>query len=271
MTVSYLIGKALGYGLTFAGIMLIISGITSFTSYYYSDKFVLSISSAKKADKGEYPDLYRAVENISIAAGLPLPRIFVMYDITPNAFATGRDPRHSAICVTTGLLDKLKFVELEAIIAHEMSHIRNFDTRLMGVVSVLVGSIAILSDIFLRNAFIDRVSNKGSKNNRIIFFIAIVVAIISPILATLMQLALSRRREYLADADGVLLTRYPEGLAKALEKIHAYNGSVKNASLATAHFYIEDPFGESEKRNWIFNLFSTHPPIQERVRILRSM
>lgn len=271
-TVSYIIGRALGYGLSFAGIMLIISGMITFYSYYYSDKFALSISKAKKADKNEYELLYNTVENLCIATGIPMPKIYIMYDVSPNAFAAGRDPKNSIICVTTGLIDKLKKVELEGVLAHELSHIKNYDTRLMGVVSVLVGSIAILSDIFLRLSWSRQIgkSSRG-KGGGILVLVAIIVAITSPIIATLMQLALSRRREYLADADGVLITRYPEGLASALEKISDYKGSVKNVNLATAHFYIENPFKEENKKSWILNLFTTHPPVEERIKILRSM
>jgi heat shock protein HtpX len=269
LTISYLIGKALGYGLAFAGVIFIVSGITTILSYYYSDKYVLSLSHAKKADKEEYKDLHNITENLCIGMGLPLPQIYVMYDMAPNAFATGRDPQHAAICVTTGLLDILKRVELEGVIAHELSHIKNFDTRLMGVVSVLVGSIALLSEVFLRSMWY-RGSNR-SRDNRMLILLAMVAAIIAPFVATLMQLAVSRRREYLADADGALVTRYPDGLADALLKISQSDKTVKNATLATSYFFIEDPIKKSDKNNWLTGLFNTHPPIDERVKILRAM
>lgn len=271
-TVGYVLGKALGYGLTFTGVVLIISGLASFFSYYYSDKIVLSISGAKPVDENKNKRLYHIVENLTIASGLPLPKIYEINDPAPNAFATGRDPQHSAIAVTSGLLEKLKDIELEGVIAHELSHVKNFDTRVMGIVSILVGSVAILADFFLRSAIWGGISrdNEDRKGN-IFLLIAIIFAILSPIIATLIQLAISRRREYLADADAALLTRYPDGLANALEKIATDQHVLKNASTATAHFYIEDPLKKEKKTSWLVNLFNTHPPIEDRIRILREM
>ncbi len=274
--VSYVLGKALGYGVSFAGVMLVISGLMSFGSYYYSDKLVIASSGAKPADKKTYRDLYTAVEDMAIASGNPAPKVYVVEDPAPNAFATGRDPKHAAVVATTGLLQILSKSELEGVIGHEMSHVKNYDTRLMGVVAILVGSLVILSDVFTRmmwwGGFRGRDDDRGS-NNGIFMLIALVLAILAPIAATLIQFSISRKREFLADADGALLTRYPEGLASALEKIAANPRVVRHASNATAHLYIENPFkaDSGKKTSWLVNLFSTHPPIEERVKILRSM
>lgn len=272
LTASYILGRALGYGLSFAGIMLIVSGLMSFGSYYYSDKIVLSMSGARPAKKEEFRDLYTSVENLSIASGLPMPKVYVVDDPAPNAFATGRDPKHAAVCATTGILEKLKKIELEGIIAHELSHVKNYDTRLMGVVAILAGSIAILADVFFRSMWFR--DDEDRRDSGIFLLLGIILAVLAPIAATLIQLAISRRREFLADADGALLTRYPEGLARALEKIAADKNLLKSASTATAHFYIENPFKTDVKKRsgqWFVNLFSTHPPIEERIKILRSM
>ena len=274
LTVSYVLGRALGYGLSFAGIMLIISGLISFISYYNSDKIVLSMSGAKPADKKSYRELYTTVENLSIASGLAMPRVYVIEDSSPNAFATGRDPKHAAVAVTTGLLEKLKDAELEGVIAHELSHVKNYDTRLMGVVAILVGFIAILADVFMRSLWLGGRNNDRRSGNQIFLLIGIIAAIIAPIAAILIQLAVSRRREYLADADGALLTRYPDGLADALSKIAADRTPLKHAHTGTAHLYIENPYKsdtKGAKGNWLVNLFSTHPPVDDRIRILRAM
>ncbi|MGE5041765.1 MAG: M48 family metalloprotease [Candidatus Levyibacteriota bacterium] len=274
--VSYILGRALGYGLSFAGVMLIISGFMSFGSYYYSDKLVIASSGAKEVTKEDYHDFVAAVEDMAIAAGLPTPRTYVVEDPSPNAFATGRDPKHAAVVATTGLLQVMKKAELEGVIGHELSHVKDYDTRLMGVVAILVGSIAILADVFMRSlwfgGFKSRDDDRNS-NSGIFMILALILAILAPIAATLIQLAVSRRREYLADANGALLTRYPEGLASALEKIAANPMALKRASNATAHLYIENPFkaDTGRKTSWLMNLFSTHPPVEDRIRILRSM
>lgn len=275
-TVAYIIGKALGYGLTFAGVMLIISGLMSFFSYYYSDRLVLSISGAKPISRTGNRELYNRVENLCIASGLPIPRVYIINDPAPNAFATGRNPKHAAVAVTTGLLEKLKRVESEGVIAHELSHVKNYDTRLMGVVSILVGSIAILSDVFMRSVWFGGYGGRGGRRGThgIFAILAIILAILAPIAAILIQLAVSRRREFLADADGALLTRYPKGLALALEKIATDRHVLKRASNATAHLYVVNPFKTDTGRkvaDGLANLFSTHPPIEERVKILRAM
>ncbi|OGH16723.1 MAG: hypothetical protein A3C30_00050 [Candidatus Levybacteria bacterium RIFCSPHIGHO2_02_FULL_40_18] len=271
---SYILGRALGYGLSFAGIMLIISGLISFMSYYNSDKIVLSMSGAKPADKKNFRELYTTVENLSIASGLPMPRVYVIDDSSPNAFATGRNPKHAAIAATTGLLKKLKDAELEGVIAHELSHVKNYDTRLMGVVAILVGSIAILADVFMRSLWLGGRNRDNRSGGQIFLIIGIIAAIVAPIAAILIQLAVSRRREYLADADGALLTRYPDGLADALGKIAADRTPLKHAHTGTAHLYIESPYKSDTKvahGNWFVNLFSTHPPVDDRIRILRAM
>lgn len=277
LAVSFFLGRALGYGLSFVGIMLIISGTMSFVSFYHSDKIVLSMSGAKEAKRDEYRSLYNSVENLSIASGLPKIRVYVINDPAPNAFATGRDPKHAVVAATTGLLDILSESELEGVIAHELSHIKNYDTRLMGVVSILAGSIAILADFFMRSLFWGGIGGRDDdrQNNSPIFLIlGIVAAILAPIAAMIIQFAVSRRREFMADASGALLTRYPEGLARALEKISQDNHKLKSASNATAHLYIENPFKSdrgNKQKSFFTNLFSTHPPVEERIKALRSM
>ena len=278
LVVSIVLGRALGYGMSFVGFMLVISGLMSFVSFYYSDKIVLSMSGAKLAKREEYRNLYNSVENLSIASGLPMPKVYVIIDPAPNAFATGRDPKHAIVCATTGILNILSEAELEGVIGHEMSHIKNYDIRLMGVVSILAGSIAIIADFFMRSLFWGGIGgkddNRSSNGNALFLVIAIVSAILAPIAAMLIQFAVSRRREYLADADGALLTRHPEGLARALEKIAADKHQLKTASNATAHLFIENPFrtdSNKKKRSFIAGLFSTHPQVEERVKILRSM
>lgn len=268
VTVAYIIGQTMGYDLAFVGVILIISSLISFLSYYNSDKIVLALNNAHPATKEEYPELYNVIENLSIATGLPQPKVYIVDDPSPNAFATGSDPKHAAVAATTGLLSILKRSELEGVMAHELSHIKNFDTRLMGVVSILVGSLSILADFFMRSLWWGR----GRRSSGGIFMIlGIAAAILSPIIATLIQLSISRKREFLADADSALITRYPEGLATALEKIAADPRVLQHAHSATAHFYIENPLKKEGHGNWLSNLFNTHPAVEERVRILRSM
>lgn len=270
----YVYGNASGYGLSFVGIALIISGLMSFASYYFSDQIILGMSKAKQIKKSDNPELFRIVENLCIGAGIPMPKIYIIDDSAPNAFATGRDPQHAVVCATTGILQKLNKIELEGVIAHELSHIRNFDIRLMAIVVVLVGLVALLADFFMRSLWY----GGGRRNERgrgdvqgIFLIIGIVLAILSPIIATLIQLAVSRKREFLADASGALLTRYPEGLATALEKIAKDKEPLEVANNATAHLYIENPFKSKTPGHWFTNLFNTHPPVEERIKILRSM
>ena len=268
-TLVYVFSKAMGFSLGLAGIALVIAGITSIGSYYYSDKLVLATTGAKEIKKSDYPKYYRTVENMCIAAGLSMPKVYIVNDPSPNAFATGRDPKHAVVCATTGLLEMMDDAELEGVIAHELSHIKNYDIRLMGVVVVLVGFIAIISDLFIRATFYS--NSDDNKANSIFLILAIVFAILSPIAATLIQLAVSRKREYLADASGALLTRYPEGLASALEKLAHDKTPPRVASNATAHLYIENPFDNKKVKNFFTGLFNTHPPLEERIKILRQM
>lgn len=261
-------------------IAVIIAITQALVSYYYSDSITLTLSSATEAPRAEpFLGLHRLVENLSITAGLPKPKIFVIDDSAPNAFATGRDPKHSTICVTTGLLEKMNKTELEGVIAHEMSHIGNYDIRLMTIVVVLVGVVALLSDFFLRWTWLGggrrrSGSDGGGQIQIIMLVVALVLAILAPLAATLIQLAISRKREFLADANGSLLTRYPEGLASALEKISRDREPLEAANKATAHLYIENPFKTDSNqggRGWLAGLFDTHPPIEERIEKLRSM
>lgn len=245
-----------------------LSIVTSIIGYWKSDTIALAMAQAKPVSRRDAPELHMIVENLSIAAGLPTPRIHIVHDPSPNAFATGRDPEHSAIAVTTGLLDRLEKPELEGVIAHELSHIGNRDMLVSTVAVVLVGFISIAADFFMRSLWWGggrRDDNRGG--NAIFAIFAIVGAILLPIAATLMQLAISRRREFLADASGALLTRYPEGLARALEKIHADPHKLDSASHATAHLWFSNPF----KEGGVAKLFMTHPPIKERIRVLRGI
>lgn len=255
-------------------------------SYYFADSITLAVSKAQEVDRQANPQLYNIVENLCIAAGIATPKIYVINDDAPNAFATGRDPKHAVICYTTGILRRLEKTELEGVTAHELSHIGNYDIRVMTLVVVLVGMISLLSNWFLRFSFFGgRRSNNRDNNNvgMILFAIGILLAILSPLIATLIKLAVSRQREYLADASGALLTRYPEGLARALEKISSDPTPLAEANNATAHLYIVNPFhqdnnqmaaqatGNHGGRGWFSGLFNTHPPIEDRVKRLREM
>jgi heat shock protein HtpX len=270
---GYVMGHALGYGNSWMWIAVLFAVLSSFVSYYWGDKMVLAMSGARPADRTRDFDFYTVTENLCIASGLPKPKLYVIDDTAMNAFATGRDPKHAVVCATTGLLSRLERREIEGVIAHELSHIKNYDTRLMAVVAVLVGTVAFLADMFIRNLWWggrrsrDRSDNLGG----ILLVVGIVLAIISPIIATLIQLAVSRRREYLADASGVYLTRYPEGLARALEKLSADREVLEAATNATAHLYITNPFKGKQFGAWFAGLFDTHPPIRQRIKILRAM
>ncbi len=273
-TIVYVFSKALGYGMGFAGVALIIAGITSIGSYYYSDKIVLATSGAQEIKKSDNPKLFRIVENLCIGDGLPMPKIYTINDSSANAFATGRNPEHAIVCVTSGILLLLDETELEGVIAHELSHVKNFDIRLMGIVAILVGFVAILSNLFTNQLWFGGFNNREERNNSaqtLFLIIGIILAILSPIVATLIQLAVSRKREFLADASGALLTRYPEGLASALEKLSNDKNSLKSASNATAHLFIVNPFKGKDTKQWFVSLFDTHPPIEERIKALRSM
>lgn len=240
-------------------------------SYWYSDSLVIKMSGAKPASREEYFDLWNAVENLSITAGLPMPKLYVIDDPSPNAFATGRDKDHAAVAVTTGLLGILNKTELEGVIAHELSHIGNRDILLGTVVVVLVGFIAIMSDMFLRMSFYGGSGNRDNRLGVIMMIAGIVLAILAPIIAQLIKLAISRKREFLADASGALLTRYPEGLASALEKISAYPVGLQRVSTATAHLYISNPLKDGKAMSFMSKFFATHPPATERIAALRGM
>lgn len=272
--VGYVMGQALGYGDSFMWIAVLFAVISSFASYYWGDKMVLAMSGARPADRKRDFDFYTVTENLAMADGLPKPKLYVIDDEAMNAFATGRDPQHAVICATTGILERLDRSELEGVIAHEMSHVKNFDTRLMAVVAVLVGTLVYLADIFMRTLWWGggRRSRDDEGNLGAIFMIlGLVLAVISPIMATLIQMAMSRNREYLADASGANLTRYPEGLARALEKLKGDRDVLQSASNATAHLYIVNPFKGKNFGAWFAGLFDTHPPIEDRIKRLRAM
>jgi heat shock protein HtpX len=240
----------------------------NFFSYWYSDKIVIKLSGAKEVKREEHMDLWNVTENLSITAGLPMPKLYIIEDRVPNAFATGRNAENAAVAVTTGLLNILERNELEGVIAHELSHIGNRDILLSTVIVVLVGFITILSDIMFRSALYGGGRNNDNKAGGVLMIVGFVLVILSPIIGSIIQLAVSRKREFLADASGALLTRYPEGLASALEKISGHSGKMKKASKATAHLYISNPFGSKKK---VTKLFMTHPPTEERVNALRGL
>lgn len=247
-------------------LFVVFSVFMNIISYWFSDRLVLSLSGAKEAKREEYFDLYTSVENLSITAGLPKPRVYVINDPAPNAFATGRNPKHGVVAVTTGLLALLNKNELEGVLAHELSHIGNRD-MLVGTVAVLLaGFVSILADFFLRSHLFG--GNNREKSGGVLVIIGVILVILAPIFATLMQLAISRKREFLADASGALLTRYPEGLASALEKIGRSAQPMQNAHKATAHLFIANPFGSTKKR--LRGLWMTHPAIEDRIMALRG-
>lgn len=244
----------------------------SIGSYWFSDKVVLKMTNARQVTKEQAPDLYNIVENLSITAGLPMPRVFVVDDPSPNAFATGRDPEHAVVAATTGLLRILDRSELEGVMAHELSHIGNRDMLVMTVTVVLAGFIAIVADMFTRLMFFGG-GNDNRDRHPAFLIVGIIGIVLAPLAAKMIQLAISRKREYLADATGALLTRYPDGLASALEKISQFSMPMRNASHATAHLFISDPFKSNGKgiKNAINSWFQTHPPAEDRIRRLRGM
>lgn len=273
-TVAYVIGKATGYGISFTFLALFMAIFSSIGSYFFSDQIVLATSGAKQIKKQDNPELFRIVENLAIGDGLPMPKVYIIDDPSPNAFATGRNPQHASVAVTTGILDRLNKSEMEGVLAHELSHVKNFDTRLMMIAAVLVGFVSLLANLFMQNLFWGGFRRRDDEDNRaqaIFLIIGLIFAIIAPIVASLIQLAISRKREFLADASGALLTRYPEGLASALEKISSDPRPLHTASESTAHLFIVNPFKGRGFQGWLTNLFSTHPPIEERIKTLRSM
>ena len=254
---------------------VIFAVLMTWGSYYYSDKIVLKVSRAKPVVREEYPHLFHLVEGLAIAAGIPKPRCFVIDDTAPNAFASGRNPENAVIVVTKGILEKLDRAELEGVIAHEMSHIKNFDIRVQTLAVVMVGIILLLSDWILRSFFWGgrrKGSSKSSGNAGAIFVVvALVLAILTPLIAQLLRLAISRKREFLADADGVMLTRYPPGLASALKKLAADKEPLEAANKATAHLYIVNPLKSKKRGGGMAKLYSTHPPIEDRIATLEAM
>lgn len=248
-------------------IAVIFAVVMNVGSYWFSDKLVVSMTGAKPADEREFADLHNIVENLAITAGLPKPKVYIVTDSAPNAFATGRNAEHAVVAVTTGLLSMLDRAELEGVIAHELSHIGNRDMLVSTVAVVLVGFVTIVSDFVFRGMLFGG-NNRENKNHPIVAIIAFAFIILAPIFATLLQLAISRKREFLADASGALLTRYPEGLANALRKISGYQAPMKRANNATAHLFISNPFGPRAGVNALSKLFMTHPPVEERVKAL---
>lgn len=282
--VVYVLSQAMAYyfgyapgGLGIVGLAFIISGVMSFAGYFYSDKVILGMSGARPADRKKDFEFYTVAENMALAAGLPKPKLYVIEDAAPNAFATGRDPDHAAICATRGLLDRLNRTELEGVIGHEMTHVRNYDTRLGAIVAVMVGIVALLGDWFLRISLFgggrrNNRDNEGGNIGVIFVVLGFIFALLSPIIATLIQLAISRRREFIADAGSIELTRQPSGLINALEKISAVNLPLREANKATAHLYIVNPFKEGHGAvRWLSGLFNTHPPIKDRIKALQKM
>ena len=282
----------LGFMLLVAGVVVAINLVTgggvvgfviaavlaigmSVASYYNSDKVALAMSRARPADPREYARYHNLVEGLCIASGLPKPRLYIVDDPAPNAFATGRNPKHSAVAVTTGLLEKMNRVELEGVLAHELSHIKNYDILVMTIAVTLVGIVALLSDFFLRFMFWggSRRSDRNNPLGGVLALLGIVLLIFAPIIARVMQLAVSRRREYLADASGVSLTRYPPGLISALKKLKGDTTVISSASKATAHLWIEEPLDtEHANASTRFNrLFATHPPLDDRIAVLEAM
>lgn len=255
-------------GILYSAVFL--SLLLSLASYWFSDSIALGLAHAKPAERRAYPELVRIVENLAIAAGIPTPRVYVIDEPAPNAFATGRDPRHAAVAVTRGLLERLDKPELEGVVAHEFAHIGNRDTLIATVVIILVGAISLIANLFLRGGW-----SGGRRSDRersgVLLIIGIAAAILAPLAATLIRLAISRKREFLADATGALITRYPEGLARALEKISHDSTPMRDASPVISHLWFGAPEGGGKKTSWYARIFSTHPPTGERIRALREM
>lgn len=262
---SLIFGSRGGNGLFFFYIALTVGGVYALIQYFAASKIALAVNGAKQISKADNPRLYRKVENLAIASGLPMPAVYIMNDPAPNAFATGRDPQHAAVCATTGLLEIMDDTELEAVLAHELGHIQNYDIRVMMIVFGLVSAIGLLADLITHYLWFG--GDEDSSPNPVVIIVGIVVIILAPFAAMLVQLAVSRRREYLADGTGALLTRYPEGLARALEKIAAAGSATKTQNSSTAHLFFANPL----KKGKLNNLFSTHPPVEDRIARLRNM
>lgn len=280
MTVFFIIVIAIGYGVAWylgnPGILyiaVIFAVVMNVGSYWFSDKLVVKMTGAKPITREEYPVFWNTVENLSITAGLPMPKVYIVSDPAPNAFATGRNPEHAVVAATTGLLGILEPTELEGVMAHELSHVGNRDMLVSTVAVVLAGFVAILADMLMRSMMFGGGRDDNGKGGALFLILGIAGIILAPLAAKMIQLAISRKREYLADASGVLLTRYPEGLASALEKISSYRQPMQRANNATAHLFISDPFGGDQRgiKQKISGLFQTHPPAADRIRILREM
>lgn len=269
---AYFISYAIGADSSALFIALLISTLTSIGGYYYSDKIILGMSGARPATKKEFFDYYTVTENLVKVAQIPMPKLYVMDDSAVNAFATGRDPQHAVVCATTGLLQRLNRAEIESVVAHELAHIRHYDIRLMGLISILVGSVTLLADWLLRFSFGSRKRDEENGNLQMIMLIVgLLFAILSPIIAQIIQLAVSRRREFFADAGAVALTKNPQGLIRALEKISADTEPLEVANKATAHLYISNPLkNHHDAIGWFANLFSTHPPVKDRIKALNG-
>lgn len=273
VVIGWLFGEITGFGYGGVTLAAILAIALTLSQYFYGDKMLLALSAAKPVNKREYPHLYNTVEGLSLAVGAPMPALYMIDDTAPNAFATGRDPQHASVVVTSGLVQKMNRAELEGVLAHEMSHVKNYDIRMMMLVAVLVGVIALLSDWLLRS-FLWGGGRRGreSRGGGVIAVLAvagIALAVLSPIIAQMIKFAVSRRREFLADADGALITKNPAALASALEKISRDKEPLEAANKATAHLYIVNPLKNFSGA--VDNLFSTHPPIAERIKILREM
>lgn len=275
MLVFFCIVIAVGWAFSFyyndQGILyvaVVFAVLMNIFSYWFSDTIVIAMAGAKPAEGPQYEELNNIVENLAITAGLPKPKVFVINDPAPNAFATGRSASHASVAVTTGLLSMMEKSELEGVLAHELSHIGNRDMLVSTVAVVLVGFITILADFFWRSAFWGGNRDREERQNPLVAVIAVVLIVLAPIIATLLQLAISRRREFLADASGALLTRYPEGLASALRKIGSYAAPMRSANNATAHLYISNPFGPGAAKSFLTRIFSTHPPVEDRIKAL---
>lgn len=272
---AYVMAVGFGYGLDIVGIALIVSGLISFGTYWFSDKLILAISGARPATRQEFFDYYTVTENLVMSQRMPMPKLYVIDDTAMNAFATGRNPKNAVVCATTGLLTRLNRREIEAVVAHELSHIQNYDMLLMSVVTILVGVVALLSDWMLRMTMFgggDRRNREGGQIQLIFFVVGLVLAILSPLIAQLIKLAISRRREFLADASAVSMTKNPEGMASALETISRDREPLEAANKATAHLYFADPLKNLHGAVGMFaGLFQTHPPVTERIKALRSL
>ena len=273
---AWLITYSFGYDLSLVGVALLFSGVISFGSYWFSDTVVLAVSKARPATREEFFDFYTVAENLSMSLQIPVPKLYVIDDTAMNAFATGRDPKHSAIVATTGLLSRLNRSEIEGVIAHELSHVTNYDILLMSIVSILVGFIALLADWMIRISFLGGGKRRDSRDSgqieMILGLVGFVLVLLSPLIANLIKLAISRKREFLADASGVAITKNPMGLISALNKISQDQEPLEAANKATAHLYISDPLKNQKGGvGWFANMFNTHPPVEERIQALQSI